>query len=47
MRKIYAFDFDGTLTTKDTLLEFFGFAKGSLGFWRGFLRYVHLLVLMK
>ena len=21
MRKVYAFDFDGTLTTKDTLLE--------------------------
>jgi len=47
MKKIYAFDFDGTLTTKDTLLEFIRFAKGSCGLWLGFLRYVHLLVLMK
>ena len=47
MRKIYAFDFDGTLTTKDTLLEFIRFAKGSCRFWLGMLRFVHLLVLMK
>ena len=47
MKKVYAFDFDGTLTTKDTLLEFILYAKGSSGFWLGFLRYAHLLVLMK
>ncbi|MBQ9261284.1 MAG: haloacid dehalogenase-like hydrolase [Prevotella sp.] len=47
MRKVYAFDFDGTLTTKDTLLEFIRFAKGTLAFGLGFLRYAHLLVLMK
>lgn len=47
MRKIYAFDFDGTLTTKDTLLEFIRFAKGSCRFWLGMLRFVHLLVLIK
>lgn len=47
MRKVYAFDFDGTLTTKDTLLEFIRFAKGTTSFWLGFLRYAHLLVLMK
>ena len=47
MRKVYAFDFDGTLTTKDTLLEFIRFAKGRSSFWQGFLRYAHLLVLMK
>ena len=47
MKKIVAFDFDGTLTSKDTLLEFIRFAKGSKGFWLGFLRYAHLLVLMK
>ena len=47
MRKIYAFDFDGTLTTKDTLLEFIRFAKGPCRFWLGMLRFVHLLVLMK
>ena len=47
MKKIVAFDFDGTLTTKDTLLEFIRFAKGSCSFWLGFLRYAPLLVLMK
>ena len=47
MKKIVAFDFDGTLTTKDTLIEFIRFAKGSCGFWLGFLRYAPLLVLMK
>ena len=47
MKKIYAFDFDGTLTTKDTLLEFIRYAKGTLAFAFGFLRYTHLLVLMK
>ena len=47
MRKIVAFDFDGTLTTKDTLLAFIRYAKGSTGFWLGFLRYSPLLVLMK
>ena len=47
MKKVYAFDFDGTLTTKDTLLEFIRFAKGSSNFWLGFLRHIHLLVLMK
>ena len=26
MKKVYAFDFDGTLTTKDTLLEFIRYA---------------------
>lgn len=30
------FDFDGTITTKDTLLEFIRFSKGTLNFWMGF-----------
>ncbi len=47
MKKIYAFDFDGTLTTKDTLIEFIRYAKGSMDLGLGFLRYAHLLVLMK
>ena len=47
MRKIYAFDFDGTLTTKDTLLEFIRFAKGSGQMFRGFLLFSTLLILMK
>ena len=47
MKKIYAFDFDGTLTTKDTLIEFIRYAKGSMVLGLGFMRYAHLLVLMK
>ena len=46
MKKIYAFDFDGTLTTKDTLIEFIRYAKGSMALGLGFMRYAHLLVLM-
>ena len=45
--KIYCFDFDGTLTTKDTLLEFIKFAKGKTHFLLGFLLYSPILVLMK
>ena len=47
MKKIYAFDFDGTLTTKDTLIKFIRYAKGSMALGLGFLRYAHLLVMMK
>ena len=47
MRNIYAFDFDGTLTTKDTLLEFIRFAKGSGQMFCGFLLFSPLLILMK
>ena len=45
--QIYAFDFDGTLTTRDTLLAFIRYAKGTKALVRGFLRHAHLLVLMK
>ena len=45
--KIYAFDFDGTLTRRDTLIEFIRFAKGDKAFALCFLRYLPLLVLMK
>ena len=47
MKKIYAFDFDGTLTTKDSLLAFIRFAKGDVSFMLGFLRYSPQLILMK
>ena len=47
MKKIIAFDFDGTLTTRDTLLSFIRFACGTWAFLLGFLRYLPLLVLMK
>ncbi|HEX9511991.1 MAG TPA: HAD-IB family hydrolase [Puia sp.] len=36
-QRIAFFDFDGTITTKDTLLEFIKFSKGSLLFGLGFL----------
>lgn len=48
MKRIVAvFDFDGTLTTKDTLLEFIKFACGKSKFFLGFLFYSPILVLMK
>ena len=45
--KIYCFDFDGTLTKKDTLIEFIKYTKGTTRFLMGFLLYSPLLVLMK
>lgn len=47
MRKVYTFDFDGTLTTCDTLLAFIRYARGTPAFVWGFLCHAHLLVLMK
>lgn len=47
MKKIYAFDFDGTLTTRDSFLEFIRYACGNWAFCKGILRYCPLLVLMK
>ena len=46
-KKLYCFDFDGTLTTSDTLLEFIKYAKGTSRFLMVFLKYSPLLVLMK
>lgn len=37
---IYAFDFDGTLTTRDTLIEFIRYAKGNASTFWG-LRFIH------
>ena len=45
--KIYCFDFDGTLTKKDTLIEFIKFSMGKTRFLMGFLLYSPILVLMK
>ncbi len=47
MKQIVAFDFDGTLTTRDTLLEFIRYAKGTTAFSIGFLLHAPLLILMK
>ncbi len=46
-RIVAVFDFDGTLTTKDTLLEFIKFSKGNLKFYMGFLLFLPYLILMK
>ncbi|MFT3948632.1 MAG: HAD family hydrolase [Agriterribacter sp.] len=48
MKKAIAFfDFDGTITTKDTLLEIAKFSKGSAGFYSGILQLSPWLVAMK
>ena len=44
---LHAFDFDGTLTTRDTLICFIRFACGTRGLLGALLRNVHRLVLMK
>lgn len=46
-KKIFLSDFDGTLTTSDTLLEFIRFACGTGMFLLGFLLHSPQLVLMK
>lgn len=46
MKQLVAFDFDGTLTTKDTFVEFIRFTKGTWALVWGFLCYAPLLVLM-
>ena len=47
MKVIAAFDFDGTITKKDTLLEFIKFSRGKWRFYGGFLLFLPLLVAMK
>ncbi len=46
-RRIAFFDFDGTITTKDTMLEFFKFSKGKTRFYLSFALYSPVLVLFK
>jgi phosphatidylglycerophosphatase C len=41
------FDFDGTITRKDTLLKFIKFSKGKRQFYFGFFLFFPLLVAMK
>lgn len=45
-RKIVAFDFDGTLTSKDTFVAFIRFTFGGRALLMGFLRYTLQLALM-
>lgn len=44
MSKIAFFDFDGTITTKDTLIEFIRYSKGRLGLYKGFLLHLPVLI---
>lgn len=44
---IVVFDFDGTITKKDTLIEFIKFTKGEWNFYAGFLLFSPLLIAMK
>jgi HAD-superfamily subfamily IB hydrolase, TIGR01490 len=46
-RKIAFFDFDGTITKKDTLLEFIKFQKGRLAFYIGFILHAPWLIAYK
>lgn len=46
-RTVVAFDFDGTLTTKDTLLEFIAFAFGRASLCMGLILHSPLLIMMK
>ena len=43
-KKIAFFDFDGTITRKDSLLEIIKFQKGSFAFYAGFLLNLHWLI---
>jgi HAD superfamily hydrolase (TIGR01490 family) len=45
--KIAIFDFDGTITTKDTFIEFIRFAKGRFALVAGFTLFLPLLIAYK
>jgi phosphatidylglycerophosphatase C len=47
MKGIAFFDFDGTITTRDTLLEFIKFYKGHFNFYKGFALHAPWLAAMK
>jgi phosphatidylglycerophosphatase C len=46
-RNIAFFDFDGTITTQDSFLEFIKFQKGKAAFYFGLLRFLPSLVALK
>ena len=46
-KKIYAFDFDGTVTTSDSLIAIIRYISGSRKLFMWIASHVHLLVLMK
>ena len=46
-KSIAFFDFDGTITTKDTFLEFIRYSKGDKSFFLGFIILSPILILFK
>lgn len=46
-KRIAFFDFDGTITTKDSLLEFIKYSKGALALYIGFSLHLHYLIAYK
>ena len=46
-KKLYVFDFDGTLTRRDTLIAFIRFARGTTCLLRCLLQLLPWLLLMK
>lgn len=46
-QRIAFFDFDGTITSKDTLLEFIKFYKGKTRFYLGFILYSPFIIAYK
>jgi phosphatidylglycerophosphatase C len=46
-RRIAFFDFDGTITTKDTFLEIIKYQKGSMGLYMGVLLNLHYVLAWK
>jgi len=47
LKTLVIFDFDGTLTTKDTLLQFLKFYRGAFNFWIGIILLSPILVAYK
>ncbi|MDR2511854.1 MAG: haloacid dehalogenase-like hydrolase [Bacteroidales bacterium] len=47
MKQITAFDFDGTITNKDTFVEFIKFSRGKCRFYMAVLIFLPLLTAMK
>lgn len=47
MKTLVIFDFDGTLTTKDTLLQFLKFYSGTFNFWVGIILLSPILIAYK
>ena len=46
-RVIAFFDFDGTITSKDSLLEFIKYSRGSRSFYTGFILHLPVLIAYK